>query len=899
MSGLIVTRDGGAPAERVPPKSVHVDVDVVERIARHRLAQTFVNTSPSCVEAAYVFPLLDGAAISALRVLFSSGKEILGEVRERAAAEAAFNDAMSRGLRTAMLREESGDVFRTSIGNLGPGEEVEVSLEYCLELPVIDQAVRLTIPSHVAPRYCPSDGMTAAEVCSQAAISGYSSTAPGAAFAAKVEVNMAGGVCSVESPTHAVALTRHAAESGKILAEVQCSGLQCDIVLAIFPRELFRPVVTREVHIARGTEALMLSFVPRFDAVPQRIEAVFLLDCSGSMGGQRIEQAKRATQIFLRSLPTDCFFNIVLFGSTYKTLYSSGSVAYSQASLQKATDYVDRISANLGGTNILEPLSSILPQPPVSGTQRQIFLLTDGQVSNQQAIIDLVRAHRCRVFSIGIGSGVSTALVNGVARASRASAAFVQDREGLEAVCIDMLRKASSRSVADVTVSWPAIPALRSQTSLPPIVSGEGFSTFTLFPHTPLPEGATVKVTGDLGTRRLEFEVPVPPSWSAVDSGSEAILHHMFARRLLAEMQEADPPTMSPSDAVQLSVAYSVLCAHTAFVAMDRHGTEMPTGVVKASDLAALRGLFTWPMGSRHGAKMPTGLAPCRDPYSAWGGRNPFLLMRAAGTRNSLEGQCSNIDDLVAKTTMLRSISTEFRVVSRPADGSHLPSVAGVRSAIVEGALGMLRRVARVAAALPFIPVSLRASLGGGHSTRAATVAVGALPQQERQQQQQQAHGSVTDPEIGREAASPLAAMASASGQQPCGRAAVAIGTGGESVSKLARLEALLRLADFDGSFKHSPELQALIGLDMTWTSAWAQEQWGGAVSSQVLVTAGVLGHLARQFADDHATWDLVASKSKEWLRSRESLWRGGGIDSVDELLKVAGTRARDSHSVG
>jgi len=134
--------------------------------------------------------------------------------------------------------------------------------------------------------------------------------------------------------------------------------------------------------------------------------------------------------------------NIVLFGSTYKALHKQGSVAYNEASLNEATAFVEAIDANMGGTEILEPLRFVLnAKPKLKGTQRQVFLLTDGQVSNQTQVIDFVKSKDSRVFSVGIGSGVSTALVNGVARATNGSAEFVQDNEKLEPVCISMLKK--------------------------------------------------------------------------------------------------------------------------------------------------------------------------------------------------------------------------------------------------------------------------------------------------------------------------------------------------------------------------------------------------------------------------------------------------------------------------
>lgn len=55
---------------------------------------------------------------------------------------------------------------------------------------------------------------------------------------------------------------------------------------------------------------------------------MFLLDRSGSMGGKRIEKAKEALILFIKSLPQDTYFNVVSFGSGSNKLFNPNSVKY-------------------------------------------------------------------------------------------------------------------------------------------------------------------------------------------------------------------------------------------------------------------------------------------------------------------------------------------------------------------------------------------------------------------------------------------------------------------------------------------------------------------------------------------------------------------------------------------
>jgi uncharacterized protein with von Willebrand factor type A (vWA) domain len=141
---------------------------------------------------------------------------------------------------------------------------------------------------------------------------------------------------------------------------------------------------------------------------------VFVLDCSGSMSGSRIKKAIECLNLFLRSLPLNCYFNIICFGSRFKSFFNE-TVEYNDQNLGIALNKLESTSANMGGTEILKPLLSIYHQKSIPNRVTQIFILSDGEVSNTNDVLSSVSVHKNshRIFSIGVGSGADAGLING------------------------------------------------------------------------------------------------------------------------------------------------------------------------------------------------------------------------------------------------------------------------------------------------------------------------------------------------------------------------------------------------------------------------------------------------------------------------------------------------------
>lgn len=316
--------------------------------------------------------------------------------------------------------------------------------------------LRYVLPTVVAPRYAPAahpppPTADRAEARSDAA----------ADYRLSFHLTAVGGIAAAESPTHAIDA---AGEEGSVTCALR-SAPPLDGDLVVLLRRLGGGAAgwIDDGDDERG--ALVRFAVPQTPPDRSGLDLVFVVDRSGSMSGGQIARARDALQLLLRSVPADrpCTVNIVSFGSHCEQLYDAGR-AYDDECLAHAAAHVVALQADMGGTEILAPLRAALAAPPAGGRRRCVFVLTDGEVCNVAQVVAAVRDAcggadaRQRVFSVGIGAGVSHALVEGIADAGHGHAEFVAGAERLEPKMMRLMRAALAPPVAArVEVDGPEI----------------------------------------------------------------------------------------------------------------------------------------------------------------------------------------------------------------------------------------------------------------------------------------------------------------------------------------------------------------------------------------------------------------------------------------------------------
>ena len=294
-----------------------------------------------------------------------------------------------------------------------------------------------------------------------------------------------------------------------------------------------------------------------------------MIDRSGSMRGEPIASARSTLELLLRSLSPGCAFNVLGFGTLYRLLFSEGSKRYDSDSLAEATSYASKMTADMAGTDVLSPLEHIFRMPLVPGLSRQVVLLTDGAVRNTDTVLGCVRDNcaKARLFTIGIGSGVSSELVTGVAAAGGGKAVFVRERERMQGKILKLMNDVISPCFTDVTVMEPTKCVHVFPNKLPRLFPNDRLVVYgVVAPSTSL-EGMTISLSYKFRGKSYSHDLSLAHTQEEGDVSDW--IHKLACSAVLSEWEQTED---KKTECVQLSCDTNLVCRHTALVGVDTGG---------------------------------------------------------------------------------------------------------------------------------------------------------------------------------------------------------------------------------------------------------------------------------------------------------------------------------------
>ncbi len=566
--------------KEIPLPLEHTDVkaQISAFVATVDVTQKYHNPYDTKIEAVYVFPLPQSAAVTEF-VMTIGTRRIRAIIREREEAKKIYEEARRQGKVASLLTQERPNIFTQKVANIEPGKKIDINITYFNPLRYDNGEYEFVFPTVVGPRFNPpgSTGGVGAVPRGKAGRSGQKTEVqylkPGerSGHDIAISVDVAAGVEieKIYSPTHAVNVTPRGTNRAQVALSPMDAIPNKDFLLRyrVAGGTLKTALLT---HRSKDENTFALVLHPPADMkdlprMPR--EMVFVLDCSGSMHGMPIAKAKEAMRRCLRKLDENDTFQIIRFSDNASRL-GSAPVPATKENLRRGLEYLDGLTSG-GGTMMIEGIKAALDFPHDKEKLRIVSFMTDGYIGNETDILAAIekKLGSARIFSFGVGSAVNRYLLERMAKIGRGAAAFVGLSEGAGAAVDQFYERASRPALAGVEIDWGRMKVNSTYPKSPPdlfvgrpvIITGHFQGTGKTIVH----------VKGRCGTEEKSYAIDVDLDGPGAEHQG---ISRIWARWKIAEL--SDTETHSPSvelkqEITDVSLRYGILSRYTAFLAVD------------------------------------------------------------------------------------------------------------------------------------------------------------------------------------------------------------------------------------------------------------------------------------------------------------------------------------------
>jgi len=575
LSPYFLVEDKDTSTGLFPLEETNVTVNISGVIAEVVVRQTYTNNGTQPLSARYIFPGSTRAAVHGMTMTI--GNELItAKIKERNTAQQIFDTAKKQGKSASLLKQQRPNVFSMNVANIMPDTSVLVELRYTELLVPTEGQYTFVYPTVAGPRY---SGKLKTE--SQAA-----DPLPGIPFLKE----------STPSPTRFNIRTH--LSTGIPLQEVICTSHTTHVQYendSVAHIRLENPddfggdrdyILTYRLAGETIESGLMLyegeteNFFLLIAEPPRRVlpvdipgrEYVFVVDVSGSMYGYPLNTSKLLIKNLIGALrPTDTF-NVMLFSAGSRILAPS-SVPANTVNVKRAIRMIENARGG-GGTELYAAVRRALDMPchesdrtgrPVS---RSIVILTDGYISAEKEVFELIHHHlnRSNVFAFGIGRSVNRYLIEGLATAGMGEPFIVTKPEEAGRISEQFNQYIQSPVLTRVTVAMDNFKAY----DLEPLTMPDMFAQrpVVLFGKYRERTNGTIEITGQGGSE------PYSRSFRVSDTAPLDINHplkYLWARARLSRLSDFNcdrKDEENKEEITRLGISYNLLTPYTSFVAV-------------------------------------------------------------------------------------------------------------------------------------------------------------------------------------------------------------------------------------------------------------------------------------------------------------------------------------------
>ncbi|MDM9583027.1 VIT domain-containing protein [Nostoc sp. GT001] len=445
-----------------PLKHTEVLAKIAGNLSRVDVIQSFENPFTQPLEAIYIFPLPDEAAVDDMEIKIGD-RIIKGNIKKREEAVAIYEKAKQEGRTAGLLEQERDNIFTQSLANIKPGEQIDVTIRYTESLKFEAGNYEFVYPMVVGPRYIPGtpiDGSgdtdqvpDASRITPPVVLEGTRSRHN---INVTVEIDAGLPISEVRSPSHQLKIEH----SGQIV-RIQLAGEDTipnkDLILRyqVSGKETQSTVLSQADD--RGGH-FVIYLIPALEYSTDEIvpkDVVFLVDTSGSQSGDPLWKCQELMRRFINGLNPNDTFTIIDFSDRVRQL-SPTPLPNTAENRTQAIAYINNLQAD-GSTEMLSGIRTAINFPTPVGRLRTVVLLTDGYIGNENEILAEVQQHLQvgnRLYSFGVGSSVNRFLLNRIAEIGWGISQIIRHDEPTEEVAEKFYRQINNPVLTNIQIFW-------------------------------------------------------------------------------------------------------------------------------------------------------------------------------------------------------------------------------------------------------------------------------------------------------------------------------------------------------------------------------------------------------------------------------------------------------------
>ncbi len=551
-----------------PLKSTDVNVSIQGIIADTYVVQTYANEGSKPINASYIFPASTKVTVHGMQMQIGN-QTVTAVIKEKEEAKQEFETAKSEGKSASMLSEERANVFTMDVANIMPGDEVRIELHYTELIMPTEGVYQFVYPTVVGPRYVSpalDDTGTREEWTGIPYLA--NGSAPSDTYNIHVSVSTGVPIAELTSSSHDIIIQ----EKGDTMADV---GLKDPSDYAgnrdfILNYKLTGEQINTGLITSKGEKEnfFMLMVQPpehcQTDEIPPR-EYIFVLDVSGSMSGFPLETAKGLIYNLVSGLrETDCF-NLILFSGTSLKM-ADRSVPATQENISKAACLIKE-QTGTGGTELAEALEDALDTPAMRGVSRNIVIISDGYISGEKEIFQIVNDHmnQADFFSFGIGSAVNRYLIEGIASIGQGEPFIATDTGEASKIADQFRTYIQSPVLTDIKVSFDGFDTYDVEPAVIP----------TLYAKKPIvllgkwrgEAAGTIQIEGMTGKGKYSQTINVADAMIGENNAVGYLWARKRVERLTDYGQETDSDAVK-KEVTQIGLDYHMITPYTSFIAV-------------------------------------------------------------------------------------------------------------------------------------------------------------------------------------------------------------------------------------------------------------------------------------------------------------------------------------------